>query len=100
MITSANELTIIIPAKNERPLLPILLNSLCRQDYPRMQHTKVFVADAGSTDGTPEVALGYRGRLDLEVIPGGLPAAGRNAGAKRAVTEYVLFLDADMELRD
>ena len=34
----------------------------------------------------------------LEVIEGGLPSVGRNAGARLATTPYVLFLDADVEL--
>jgi glycosyltransferase involved in cell wall biosynthesis len=65
-----------------------------------MRWVKVFVADAGSTDGTPQLVMGFAGRLDVEVIPGGLPSVGRNAGARRAVTPYVLFIDADMELKD
>lgn len=70
------------------------------QDYFQSRSCKVLVADAGSTDGTQEIVLGYRNRLDVEVIPGGLPSVGRNAGAYRAYSEYVLFIDADMELRD
>src|SRR5690242_4693718 len=85
------KLTIVIPAKNESRLLPTLLESLCRQDYPLMRSTKVFLADAGSTDGTQELALSFADRLDIEVIPGGLPSVGRNAGARRATTHYVLF---------
>src|SRR6185437_6592106 len=50
------KLTIVIPAKNESRLLPALLESLCGQDYPLMKFTKVFLADAGSTDGTQELA--------------------------------------------
>jgi glycosyltransferase involved in cell wall biosynthesis len=100
MNTSENRLTIVIPAKNESRLLPKLLESLCRQDYPLMRSTKVFVADAGSTDGTQDLALAFADRLNIEVIPGGLPAVGRNAGARRAETPYILFLDADMELKD
>lgn len=66
-----------------------------------MRHTKVFVADAGSTDGTQQIALSFcAAGLEIEVIPGGLPAIGRNAGAARATSEFVLFLDADMELKD
>lgn len=67
-----------------------------------MPDTKVFVADAGSTDCTVALAELCAARLDLnlEVIPGGLPAVGRNAGARRAVTPYVLFMDADVELED
>ena len=100
MNTDLKQLTIVIPAKNESRLLPTLLNSLCRQDYPCMPWVKVFVADAGSTDGTQQLALGFADRLDVEVIPGGLPSVGRNAGARRATTPYVLFIDADMELKD
>ncbi len=65
-----------------------------------MQNTKVYVADAASTDGTRELALGFRGWLDVEVIEGGLPSYGRNAGARLAKSKYVLFLDADVELGD
>src|SRR5258708_6594345 len=100
MNTSLSSLTIVIPAKNEAKLLPNLLQSLCEQDYPQMRHTKVFVADAGSTDGTQDLAVAFSGRMDIEVIPGGLPSVGRNAGARRATTRYVLFIDADMELKD
>jgi len=99
-MTMQPKLTIVIPAKNESRLLPTLLESLCRQDYPLMKSTKVFLADAGSTDGTQELAMSFAGRLDIEVIPGGLPSVGRNAGARRATTPYVLFIDADMELKD
>jgi len=46
------------------------------------------------------VALSFRDRLRVEVIEGGLPSVGRNAGARLAVTPYVLFLDADVELAE
>jgi glycosyltransferase involved in cell wall biosynthesis len=93
-----SEVTIIIPAKNEAKMLPKLLRSLCEQDYERMSETRVIVADAGSTDGTVEVALSFRDRLLVEVIPGGLPSVGRNAGARLVTTKFLLFLDADVEL--
>ncbi len=44
------------------------------------------------------MALSFCDRLKMEVVPGGLPAVGRNAGARLATTKYVLFLDADVEL--
>ena len=93
-----SELTIVIPAKNEAKMLPLLLESLCRQDFEGMVETRVLVADAGSTDGTREIALGFCDRLKVEVVAGGLPSVGRNAGAQLATTKYVLFLDADVEL--
>ncbi len=58
----------------------------------------MLVADANSTDGTPEIALAFRDRLNISVIPGGMPAVGRNRGAALAETPYVLFLDADIEM--
>lgn len=96
------ELTIVIPARNESQSLPRLLTSLSRQDYPHLRDTKVFVADAASTDCTPAIAelCAASLRLQLEILPGGLPAVGRNAGARRATTPYILFLDADVELAD
>jgi len=90
----------VIPAKNEAELLPRLLDSIARQDAAGIRETTVYVADANSTDGTVELALNFRGRIDVRVIAGGLPSAGRNAGARLATTPYVLFLDADMELAD
>src|SRR5579864_7123997 len=96
----ASELTIVIPAKNEAKLIPRLLTSLTNQDYSKMSSTRVLVADANSTDGTPEIVLGFRDRLNVSVIRGGMPSVGRNQGAARADTPYVLFLDADIELVD
>jgi len=94
------ELTVVIPAKNEATMLPRLLESLAKQDYEGMAETRVIVADAGSTEGTVELVLSFRDRLRVEVIEGGLPSVGRNAGARLAVTPYVLFLDADVELAE
>src|SRR5262252_6783039 len=99
-MNTSQELTIVIPAKNEAELLPRLLESIAQQDSPGIRETTVYVADANSTDGTPDLALSFRDRIDVRVIPGGLPSAGRNAGARVAITPYVLFLDADMELAD
>jgi len=93
-----SELTIVIPAKNEAKLIPRLLTSLMNQDYSKMPSTKVLVADANSTDGTREVVLSFRDRLDVSVIRGGMPSIGRNLGAAHAESTYVLFLDADIEL--
>jgi glycosyltransferase involved in cell wall biosynthesis len=99
-MSTSSELTIVIPAKNEAKLIPRLLSSLVMQDYGAMSSTPVLVADAGSTDGTAEIVLRYADRLAVRVIAGGLPSVGRNAGARLAASPYVLFIDADMELRD
>jgi glycosyltransferase involved in cell wall biosynthesis len=96
------ELTIIIPAKNEVANIRKLLKSIAKQDYLKTHRVPIILADAESEDGTrleaSLTALEYE--LNLMVIPGGLPAKGRNAGAKLATSRYLLFLDADVELED
>jgi len=99
-MNTTNELTIVIPAKNEAKLIPRLLTSLTNQDYSKMSNTRVLVADANSTDGTPEIVMSFRDRLNVSVIRGGMPSIGRNHGAGLADTPYILFLDADVELAD
>jgi glycosyltransferase involved in cell wall biosynthesis len=65
-----------------------------------MSSTRVLVADANSTDGTPDIVMSFRDRLNVSVIRGGMPSVGRNRGAAQAESQYVLFLDADIELAD
>ena len=65
-----------------------------------MSSTRVLVADANSTDATREIVMGFRDRLNVSVIRGGMPSVGRNQGAAQADTPYLLFLDADIELAD
>lgn len=86
-------LSIVIPTKNESEYLPVLLESIKRQT---IQPEKIVVADAGSTDGTQEIAKSF-GAI---VVSGGLPSVGRNRGAEEVDSEYILFLDADVELQD
>lgn len=85
-------LSIIIPTLNEERELPKLLDSIKEQGVEDYQ---VIVADAGSRDDTQRVAR----RHDCHVVAGGLPAKGRNEGAKVAAGDILLFLDADVTLR-
>ena len=81
-------LSIIIPTLNEENYLPLLLESIKKQNF---NDYEVIVADADSTDKTLEIAKKYGCRI----APGGLPAKGRNEGAKTAEGDTFLFLDAD-----
>ena len=96
------ELTIIIPAKNEAANIRKALRSVAGQDYLKTHRVSVILADAESSDDTRDAAWWAASDygLGLTIIPGGLPAVGRNAGAELATTRYVLFLDADVELED
>ena len=86
-------LTVVVPALNEAARLPLLFDALERQTR---RPDQVVVADAGSTDDTRVVAVA-RGAV---VVDGGKPAVGRNAGARVATGDRLLFLDADDELDD
>jgi glycosyltransferase involved in cell wall biosynthesis len=73
--------------------------SLQRQDYPLIFSTRIFLADAGSTDRTVRIAEEFSHTLAITVIRGGLPSVGRN-NARLALSRFVLFIDADVELAD
>ena len=83
----------VIPTKNEEENLPKLLASIKMQT---LQPHEVIVADAHSTDKTREIAKSF-GAI---VVDGGMPSVGRNLGATCATGEFILFLDADVELLD
>lgn len=94
------ELAIVVPAKNEESRIGHLLDSLLAQDYPLIAQTPIVVADAHSTDRTREIISGYSPRLQVSITDGGIPSKGRNAGAHLVNSTFILFIDADIELRD
>ncbi len=87
------KISVIIVAKNAKPILTRCLERLKAQDYdPALVET--LVIDGGSTDGTQDLARSFGAR----VIDGGYPdnqEARRYVGARRAAGEILLYLDAD-----
>jgi len=84
------ELSIIIPTLNEEKYLPFLLEEIKKEKMG--DSVEVIVADAGSFDKTVQIAKDY----GCVVVGGGLPAYGRNNGAKYAKANILFFLDADI----
>lgn len=90
-------LSVIIPVRNGAADLPVQLEALAGQEFG--EAWEVVIADNGSTDGTPEVAQGFRPRLgalqvvDASASPG--QAFALNAGAEAARGRSLLLLDAD-----
>ncbi len=81
-------LSIIIPTLNEEKYLPKLLESIKEQDF---YDYEVIISDAGSKDRTLDIA----NRFGCVIAKGGLPAKGKNSGARIAKGDILLFSDAD-----
>lgn len=82
----------VIPTRNSGKTLGNCLSSIRAQQYPT---TEVLVVDNDSIDETQYIAE----RLADKVIRKGPErAAQRNAGAKSALGEFVVFIDSDMIL--
>jgi chlorobactene glucosyltransferase len=95
--------SVLIPARNEENNLPVLLDGLIQQRYPRLE---IVVYDDQSTDGTGKILEQYAERdsriswLKGEGFPDGWN--GKNHAchqlACRARGSYLLFLDADVQV--
>lgn len=94
------KLTIIIPSKNEGNTLYECLHFIYNQID--IDGVKVIVADISDDEYSAGILhkakYNFKDKLNIEVIKGGYPAAGRLAGSKIANTPYILFLDADIML--
>jgi glycosyltransferase involved in cell wall biosynthesis len=86
-------LTVVIPCRDQAHFLGAALESVARQNYPRIV---TVVVDDGSSDATASLAAAA-GAVVLRQAPSGVSVA-RNHGLAAADGEYVLFLDADDEL--
>ncbi|MFD4407977.1 glycosyltransferase [Streptomyces sp. NPDC058475] len=98
---------VVVPARDEAPVLPASLPSLLAQDYPG--RAEVFLVDDASSDGTGQLARELartHGGLPLTVASPGEPPAGWTgklwavrhgiALARARGPEYLLLTDADI----
>jgi hypothetical protein len=84
--------TIAVPSLNQGRYLEQALESLFAQDVP----IEVFVADAGSTDGTVEILRRWEGRLlGWRSAPDAGQAAAINEGIARGSAPFVGWLNSD-----
>jgi glycosyltransferase involved in cell wall biosynthesis len=84
------KVSVVIPALNEEKYIGYTFDGLGRQSFKDFE---VIVADAGSADKTREIARKYGAKVVIERRKG--IARGRNAGAKVAKGDILIFLDAD-----
>jgi len=91
--------SIIIPTLNEAKYLDATLSSLAT--LGGLPH-EIILSDGSSTDGTLEIARRYTDKIVIWDKPGVRQTFGqaKNAGAALATGEYLLFMDADVVLKN
>ena len=92
-------ISIIIPVYNQAKALDKCLASIKNQNYDNYE---IIVVNDGSTDNFYEVIEKYKNiftyKLEYISQDNAGPQAARNAGARRARGEFIIFCDADLEL--
>jgi glycosyltransferase involved in cell wall biosynthesis len=90
-------ISIIVPTLNEEEYLPNLLSDLFKQ-YAK--NFEVIVVDGRSEDLTEEKASIWNKRLNIHFIKSSKRNLSyqRNLGSKKALGEYLFFLDADSRI--
>lgn len=85
--------SIVMPTLNSTKYLAECLQSILDQDYPR-DLIELIIVDAGSTDGTREIAAEYGADriLDNELVTA---EAGKACGVRQASRELILMIDSD-----
>lgn len=89
--------SIIIPTFNEEKYISRILTDLKNQTF---QDFEVIVVDAESTDKTIEVASEFKKYYQLRTLRAELkgPGVQRNQGAKNAKSDWLIFIDADVQI--
>lgn len=82
-----------IPAHDEEQLLPGTIAAIDAAARALSLDVEIVVADDGSTDGTAEAAVGAGARVIR--IERRLISAARNAAARAAGGDVIIFVDAD-----
>jgi glycosyltransferase involved in cell wall biosynthesis len=91
--TALLSLSIVVIGRNEGQRLAKCLQSI--RSVHSIAVDEVIYVDSASTDGSPDLASSY-GATVIVVHPERPTAAiGRNAGWRRAKSDFVLFLDGD-----
>lgn len=88
-------LSVIVSVRNERKMLPRLIDQLLEQNYP-VELYEILVVDGRSTDGTADLIrrryTNRRVRVRVLDNPRRTVAAGRNTGIRAASGDAMVFL--------
>ena len=92
------EITVIVPYYNERETIRYTLERVAEQTLPA---TRALFVNSSSTDDTPAIIDAwiaenqprFTTRFDNVFADTDTPASSKNAGVRRATTEWVAFMD-------
>ncbi len=95
------KISVIIPTLNEEKLIGGLLRQLSDEELKSRFDYEIIISDGGSKDATLEIAEKYADKIARHTENRRqLIAEGRNRGAEIAEGDVLLFLNADVKLRD
>ena len=89
-------ISVVIPAFNEAHFIAGTLRSVHNAKIGYQGQVEIIVVDNNSTDATGEIAAALGATVIFEPI--NQIARARNAGARAATGQYLVFLDADTKL--
>ena len=84
--------SVIIPVFNGARFLAGAIECALAQGVPSLE---VIMVDDGSTDGSAEIAAGYKDRVAILRQANRGPSAARNLGIARSRGQFLAFLDCD-----
>jgi glycosyltransferase involved in cell wall biosynthesis len=94
-------LTIVIPCKNEGINIYDCVGLICKQK--EIHGIKIIIADNSDEEESMwwlwRTENDFKYSVNIDIIKGGYPAKARLDGSKRVNTPYILFLDADIMLK-
>jgi glycosyltransferase involved in cell wall biosynthesis len=96
----SNQLTIVIPSKNESRTLYDCIYNISKQS--QIAGVRIIISDISDKEESIQwikrIQSDFKYSLNIEVIKGGYPSEGRLNGSILVSTPYMLFLDADIFL--
>ena len=102
----STSVAVIVPMRNEEAELKLILTDLLNQDYPKELLT-IYLADDGSTDGTPAIISDWIERYStqfkkVELVPAFATWKGKKKWIASAIADttaaFILTTDADCRL--
>lgn len=88
--------SVVIPTYQHADSVARCIDTVLEQTY---ENIEIIVVDDGSTDDTQEVLEKYKGKISVIKQDNRGGNAARNRGAQGANGEYIIFVDADAELK-